>query len=139
MFKRFVLFCALVALPASSQAVLLGNHQLTLDILGTTNYFEFADFLEHEFPEQGLDWGFRFVDLGDIEYFDPNIGAPDNPLQNRNHIRMSFEGNLDIGARIRSALSPKWGRGQVRGMISGVTKFLESHPPLIPPLKGGGQ
>ena len=109
MLNRFALLCALVALPGSSQAILLGNHQITLDILGTTNYFEFANFLEHQFPIQGLDWGYRFLDLGDIEFFDPDIGAPDNPLQNRNRIRMSFEGNLDIGARLRSAISPKWG------------------------------
>ncbi len=114
MFKRFALFCTLLALPVASQAILLGNHQLTLDILGTTDYFEFADFLEHEFPELEngdvtLDWGFRFLDLGDIEHFDTTIGPPDHPLQNRNHIRMSFEGSLDIGMRLRSALSPRFG------------------------------
>jgi hypothetical protein len=108
MLKRFALLCSFLALPCTSQAMLLGNHQLTLDILGTTEYFEFADFLEYEFPVQGLDWGFRFFDYGDIENLDPNLPL-DDPRQNRNRIQMHFEGNLDIGLRLRSALSPRFG------------------------------
>ncbi len=112
MLKRLVLLCSLAALclPGASQAILLGNHQLTLDLIGTTQYFEFADFTEYQFPEQGLDWGFRLDDMGDPNDWPIDIDYPiDSPYQNRNRIQMRFEGNLDIGARLRTALSPHWG------------------------------
>ena len=117
MLKRLVTFVCLlgtmlmglVGFPVSdAQAILLGNHQLTLDLLGSTQYFEFAEFREYEFPIQGLDWGFRQQDLNDFEFHDPNI-PHDSPLQNRNRLKMSFVGNLDIGVRLRTALAPKLG------------------------------
>lgn len=114
MLKRLVTLLCLSAtlfggaLVGNAQAILLGNHQITLDLLGTTQYFEFANFLEHEFPVQGLNWGFRMQDLNDIENWDQNI-PPLSELQNRNHLVMSFEGNLDIGLRIRTSVRPRWG------------------------------
>jgi hypothetical protein len=107
MLKRLLLLCALL-FPATSHAILLGNHQITLDLLGATQYFEFADFKEYEFPAQGLDWGFRLLDLKDPDNWDPSIPSG-SPLQNRNRIQMKFEGNLDIGARLRTAITPSWG------------------------------
>lgn len=113
MFKRPAQLVALAialaaALPGAARAILLGNHQVTIDLLGTTQYFDFAEFKEYEFEEQGLDWGFRLQDLNDIEYRDPNIPF-DSPLQNRNALKMSFLGNLDIGLRVRTAILPRWG------------------------------
>ncbi len=125
MFKRLVMIlCLGVTLLAggtgAAQAILLGNHQITLDLLGTTQYFEFADIKEYEFQNQliadaaagetvpGLDWGFRLMDLNDFEFHDPSI-PHDSPLQNRNQIKLGFVGNLDIGLRIRTALRPRWG------------------------------
>jgi len=117
MLKRLVTFVCLLGtfliglggFPAGdAQAILLGNHQLTIDLLGTTQYFEFAEFREYEFPVQGLDWGFRQRDLFDIEFQDPELELND-PLQNRNRMTMSFVGNLDIGLRMRTALAPKLG------------------------------
>lgn len=102
-----VVVCA-VALPGAAQAILLGNHQVTIDLLGSTQYFEFAEFKEYEFPVQGLDWGFRLQDLYDVDYRDPNIPF-DSPLQNRNALKLSFLGNLDIGLRLRTAIAPRWG------------------------------
>lgn len=114
MLKRPALLIALAATlvaaqpPGPAQAILLGNHQITLDLLGTTQYFDFAEFAEHEFPEQGLDWGFRLQDLYDVEYRDPNIPF-DSPLQNRNLLKLGLVGNLDIGVRLRTAIHPRWG------------------------------
>ncbi|MCP4545908.1 MAG: hypothetical protein GY835_05505 [bacterium] len=113
MLKQFVLLCTLVGLilPLPANAILLGNHQLTFDLLGTTNYFEFADFKEYEFPVQGLDWGgFGLPDLFDD--LDPDL--PNNPndpgfiYQNRNQIQMKFIGSLDVGMRLKTAISPNW-------------------------------
>lgn len=125
--KRLVtLFCLpvtlLVGLGAQpAEAILLGNHQITFDLLGTTQYFDFAEFKEYEFQHQldadyeargevapTLDWGFRLLDLNDIENWDPNIPA-NSELQNRNKLVLGLVGNLDIGLRIRTAIRPSWG------------------------------
>ncbi|MCB1161171.1 MAG: hypothetical protein R3C71_03560 [Candidatus Krumholzibacteriia bacterium] len=114
MLKRPALALALTAtllaglLPGTAQAILMGSHQLTLDLLGTTQYFDFAEFKEYQFPVQGLDWGFRLQDLYDVDFRDPQIPF-DSELQNRNAIRLGFVGNLDIGARLRTAIRPSWG------------------------------
>ncbi|MBM4116356.1 hypothetical protein FJ251_01210 [bacterium] len=113
MFKRPAQLIALalacvVALPGAAQAILLGNHQVTIDLLGSTQYFEFAEFKEYEFPIQGLDWGFRLQDLYDVDFRDPSIPF-DSPLQNRNALKLSFLGNLDVGLRVRTAIRPRWG------------------------------
>lgn len=121
MLKQFVIFCIVLALftPLPASAILLGNHQVTFDLIGTTNYFEFAEFQEHEFPVQGLNWGGGLIDLFDSDYWDTS-NLPTNPedprfyLQNRNVIQMRFEGNLDIGVRLKTAISPDW---SVEGFI----------------------
>jgi len=114
MSKRPALLIALTAAfvaalpPVPAQALLLGNHQITLDLLGTTQYFDFAEFQEHQFPVQGLNWGFRLRDLYDVEYRNHNIPL-DSPLQNRNVLKLGLEGNLDIGVGGGPALRPRWG------------------------------
>jgi len=118
MLKRLFPLCALavLALPGPAHAILLGNHQITIDLVGTTQYFEIADFIERDFPEVlyyngepiGLDWGFRQTDLYDPENWDLE-NLPPGPMQNRNVITMELKGNLDIGARLRTALSPRFG------------------------------
>ncbi|MDP6419332.1 MAG: hypothetical protein QF492_05090 [Candidatus Krumholzibacteria bacterium] len=113
MLKRFTLISLLLlsALPASGVTVLLGNHHVSFDIVGATRYFEFADFEEWQFPIQDLNWGITGLDLNplvDPNQLDLNLPA-DSPKQNRNRIRLSFQGNLDIGLRVRSAISPRWG------------------------------
>jgi len=123
MLKRWIwLVPALIwALPA--QAILLGNHQLSFDIVGTTQYFEFANFQEWELPAQvvtgggmtiglaDLNWGFGNFDFNPLvnpESFDDAIPF-DDPRQNRNRITMRFKGNLDLGLRLRTALTPRLG------------------------------
>lgn len=118
MLKRLIPLCALavLALPGPARAILLGNHQITLDLVGTTQYFQIADFVERDFPEVlfyngdpiGLNWGFRQTDLYDTENWDLE-NLPPGPMQNRNVITMELKGNLDIGARLRTAITPRFG------------------------------
>jgi hypothetical protein len=102
-----ILIALTMAVPA--QAILLGNHQLTIELLGTTEYFEFADFTEWEFPVQGLDWGYRLTDIDkDHNPIDTNY-LPDDIHQNRNQIQLHLDGSLDIGLRFRSSIRPRLG------------------------------
>lgn len=113
MLKWVLLFLAILAVAVPAQAkILLGNHHISFDFVGTTQYFEFADFLEWEFPEQDLNWGFTSYDLNPEVNDDPGAWDPDIAdweKQNRNLIKMRFQGNLDLGLRLRSALDPDLG------------------------------
>jgi len=119
-----MLFLAVIwALPA--QAILLGNHHISFDVVGTTQYFEFTEFREWELPAQvdpgngvmiglhDLGWGFGNYDFNPLVNDDPNAldeNLPlDDPRQNRNLIAMEFQGNLDLGLRLRTAISPRMG------------------------------
>ncbi len=125
MFKRLSILVLALAWFVPAHAILLGNHHISFDLVGTTQYFEFANFQEWELPPEvttgggitldleNLNWGFGNYDLNPKWNDDPDALNPDipfdDPRQNRNIISMRFQGNLDLGLRVRSALSPRLG------------------------------
>lgn len=123
MFKRLSMLVLALVWVMPAHAILLGNHHMSFDLVGSTEYFEFADFQEWELPDEvttggglvipldDLNWGFGIYDLNpnvNPESWDDTMDI-DDPRQNRNVIKMKFQGNLDLGFRLRSALSPRLG------------------------------
>jgi hypothetical protein len=125
MFKRLSILVLALVWFVPAHAILLGNHHISFDLVGTTQYFEFANFEEWELPPEvstgsgvtldleNLNWGFGNYDINPKWNDDPGAINPDldvtDPRQNRNIISMRFQGNLDLGLRVRSALSPRLG------------------------------
>jgi hypothetical protein len=123
MYKRLILLVLALFSVLPAQAILLGNHHISFDVVGTTQYFEFADFQEWELPVEvvtgsgvtiglhDVNWGFGNIDLNPLnnpDALDESMDA-DDPRQNRNVLKMRFQGNLDLGLRVRSAISPNLG------------------------------
>jgi len=122
--KRMIWLALALLWVLPAQAILLGNHHISFDVVGTTQYFEFADFREWELPAEvdadgvliglsDLNWGFGHFDFNPLVNDHPNALDEsldlNDPRQNRNLLTMKFQGNLDLGLRVRTALSPRLG------------------------------